>query len=74
MVIHSDIKRKKPTTRPSLAAHIRVSPYDASSEPDDGFFMLDAVCDHARQKIPAEFRPFLFSCYFNFIIKNKSSR
>jgi hypothetical protein len=26
---------------------MRVSPHDASSDPDDGVFMLDAICGHA---------------------------
>lgn len=33
---------KKPTTRQSLSAHMRVSPHSAISDPDDGVFMLIA--------------------------------
>ena len=36
---------------------MQVSPHDASSDPDDGVFILDAFLGHARQKNSAEFRP-----------------
>jgi len=70
MVIHFGFKRKKPTTRPSLATHIRVSPYDATSEPDDGFFMLVAIFDHAPEK-SLKFRPLLFNCIYSILQKTK---